>query len=212
MVHHGLVELHPDYPVRTDRLLLRPLSPDDTAVLVAYRSKAEVCRYLPFEPMNSEIVAEKLATAWSHRTITTEGNALTLGVELAETGEMIGEVILFFHSVKHRGGELGWVFHPRHSGHGYATEAAHAMLHLAFDELRLHRVTARVVAANSASLRLADRLGMRQEAHLIGNEWFKGGWSDEIDFALLENEWADQHSVSPAFCAQLLNRPPQSAR
>ena len=86
-----LVELHPDYPVRTARLLLRPLSPADTEALVAYRSKAEVCRYVPFEPMNSEMVASRLATTWSRTTIIAEGDALTLGVELAETGQMIGE-------------------------------------------------------------------------------------------------------------------------
>jgi RimJ/RimL family protein N-acetyltransferase len=163
------VELHPYYPVRTARLLLRPLSPDDAEALVAYRSKADVCRYVPFKPMNIDVVANKLATAWSRTTINAEGDALTLGVELAETGQMIGEVILFFHSDRHRGGEVGWVFHPEHSGHGYATEAAHAMLHLAFDELGLHRVTARILEHNSASLRLADRLGMRREAHLIAN-------------------------------------------
>jgi RimJ/RimL family protein N-acetyltransferase len=30
---------------------------------------------------------------------------------------------------------------------------------------------------------------MRQEAHLVENEWFKGEWTDELDFAILEREW-----------------------
>ena len=34
---------------------------------------------------------------------------------------------------------------------------------------------------------------MRQEAHLLQNEWFKGEWGDEFDFALLESEWVAQH-------------------
>ena len=63
------------------------------------------------------------------------------------------------------------------------------MLHLAFDDLGLHRVFARVDARNTASARLAARLGMRQEAHLVENEWFKGEWTDELDFALLSREW-----------------------
>jgi RimJ/RimL family protein N-acetyltransferase len=33
------------------------------------------------------------------------------------------------------------------------------------------------------------RLGMRQEALLVENEWFKGEWSSEIVFAILETEW-----------------------
>jgi len=61
---------------------------------------------------------------------------------------------------------------------------------LAIDDLGLHRVIARVDARNDASARLARRLGMRQEAYLVRNEWFKGEWTDELDFALLEEEWA----------------------
>ena len=84
---------------------------------------------------------------------------------------------------------------PAFAGHGYATEAVHTLLHLAFDQLGLHRVVARVDAANRPSLALASRLGMRQEAHLVENEWFKGAWSDEVDFALLASEWTARHSA-----------------
>jgi RimJ/RimL family protein N-acetyltransferase len=94
-----------------------------------------------------------------------------------------------WRSAEHRGGEIGYVLNPTYSGHGYATEAAHRLLHLAFDDLGLHRVTARVDAENQSSARLAVRLGMRQEAHLVQNEWFKGHWSDGLDFAILEDEW-----------------------
>jgi RimJ/RimL family protein N-acetyltransferase len=186
--------------VRTPRLWLRPLSAADTASLLAYRSMEEVCRFVPFEPMTAEVVAAKLAAGWSRSKIAAEGDAVTIGAELAETGQVIGDVMLHFGSAEHRGGEIGWVLHPGYSGHGYATEAAHAVLHLAFDHLGLHRVMARVDARNDASLRLADRLGMRREAHLVSNEWFKGAWSDEIDFAVLEDEWRAQHTGDPATC------------
>lgn len=193
--------------------MLRPLSAADADALVSYRSLEEVCRFVPFEPMNAEVVATKLDEGWSRTAITAEGEALTLGAELADTGQLIGDVMLFFQSAEHRGGEIGWVFHPGYSGHGYATEAAHAMLHLAFDQLRLHRVTARVDARNDASLRLGERLGMRREAHLVANEWFKGAWSDEVGLALLEDEWATQHAVSPPLsCSWPLALPSQAVQ
>lgn len=198
--HHGAVELRPDYPVVTARLLLRPLSSADTEALVSYRSLEEVCRFVPFEPMDATVVSDRLAGGWSRRAIMAEGEALTSGVEVAGTGQLIGDVMLLFASAEHRGGEIGWVFHPGHSGHGYATEAAHAVLHLAFDQLGLHRVIARVDARNDASLRLGARLGMRREAHLVGNEWFKGVWSDEIDLAILEREWVLQHAAGSRSC------------
>lgn len=192
------VELHPTYPVRTARLELRPLTGADADDLIAYRALQEVSRYVPFEPMSPARIAEKLEGGWSRRTITAEGEALTLGVELGETGQVIGDLMLFFRSAEHRSGEVGWVFHPDCAGHGYATEAAHALLHLAFDDLGLHRVIARVDARNDASLRLCDRLGMRREALLVANEWCKGAWIDEVDFALLEGEWAAQHAGGQA--------------
>ena len=81
------------------------------------------------------------------------------------------------------------------------------MLHLAFDQLGLHRVVARVDARNDASQRLAARLGMRREAHLVANEWFKGEWSDEVDFALLEDEWEAQHQRgAPSWCGSQTGR------
>jgi RimJ/RimL family protein N-acetyltransferase len=191
------VELRPDYPVTTARLRLRPLVAADAEDLVAYRCLDDVCRYVPFEPMTIEAVAAKVTGVWQRQAISDQGEGLTLGIELADTGRVIGDLMLYFESAEHRGGEIGWVLHPGHSGHGYATEAAHALLHLAFDQLGLHRVTARVDARNLASLRLAERLGMRREAHLVRNEWFKGAWSDEIDLALLEDEWASQHADGP---------------
>jgi RimJ/RimL family protein N-acetyltransferase len=39
------------------------------------------------------------------------------------------------------------------------------------------------------SVRVAARLGMRQEARLVCNEFFKGEWSTELDFAMLAEEW-----------------------
>jgi RimJ/RimL family protein N-acetyltransferase len=194
------VELAPDYPIITARLRLRPLSTADVEALVAYRSLEDVCRFVPFEPMSAGIVRNRLKEDWSRRTIVAEGESLTLGVELSQPRQLIGDVVLFFRSAEHRGGEIGWVFHPGFSGCGYATEAAHALLHLGFDHLGLHRVVARVDVRNEASLRLAARLGMRREAHLISNEWFKGEWSDEIDFALLEHEWVTQHADRPRWC------------
>jgi RimJ/RimL family protein N-acetyltransferase len=183
------VALEPSYPLRSPRLALRPLTEPDVDALVAYRSIPDICRYVPFEPMDAAAVRDRVQGMWARRTLDAEGQALTLGVELVATGALIGDVILMWHSAEHRGGEIGYVFNPASSGQGYATEAAHRLLHLAFDDLGLHRVTARLDADNDSSARLAARLGMRQEAHLVQNEWFKGRWSDELQFAMLEDEW-----------------------
>ena len=187
-------------PIRIDRLVLRPLGELDVAALLSYRSLPDVCRWVPFEPMDADTVRARLGTQWSQLTLEQEGDVVILGVEVAATAELIGDVMLRWSSAEHRSGEIGYVIHPMRTGHGYATEAAHGLLHVAFDELHLHRVTARVDARNVASARVVSRLGMRQEAHLVENEWFKGGWSDELDFAILEREWSAGHEdACPSF-------------
>jgi RimJ/RimL family protein N-acetyltransferase len=187
---HRQPALRPEYPVSSGRLLLRPLTVDDVDALYAYRSRPDVCRYLPFGPMTREVIKERLATQWAETELTGEGQTLTLGVQLAETGELIGDVILFWHSQEHRAGEIGYVLNPAYGGHGYATEAAQALLGLGFDGLGLHRIVVRLDERNVPSAKLAARLGMRQEARLVQNEWFKGEWSTELDFAMLAGEWA----------------------
>jgi RimJ/RimL family protein N-acetyltransferase len=182
-------ELRPAYPVRTERLLLRPLSFDDVDALLAYRSRPDVARYVPFEPMTREVIRERMTGMWALTELTDEGQALTLGVEVARTGQLVGDVILFWHSREHAGGELGYVLNPEHGGQGYATEAAEALLRLGFEELGLHRIVARIDERNDASARVARRLGMRQEARLVHNEFFKGEWTNELDFAMLAEEW-----------------------
>jgi RimJ/RimL family protein N-acetyltransferase len=181
--------LEPAYPIRTERLLLRPLTPADVDDLHAYYSRADVCRYIPPEPRDREQLLTRFDDpARCRTTLDDEGQVLQLGVEL--DGRVIGDCILFFHSVEHRHGEIGYVLNPDFHGHGYMTEAAVAMLALAFEGLGLRRITARTDARNTASHAVLRRLGMRQEAYLRENEWFKGEWTDEIDFAILRTEWA----------------------
>lgn len=187
------LELHPTYPVRTERLLLRPLTAADTDALLAYRSRPDVCRYVPFEPMDRPAIADRIAGQWATTALTDEGQALTLGVELAATGQLVGDVVLFFHSRTHRGGEIGYVVNPDFEGNGYATEAARALLKLAFEDLGLHRVIGRIDERNEPSAKVLRRLGLREEARLVHNELFKGEWSTELDFAILADEWHAQH-------------------
>jgi RimJ/RimL family protein N-acetyltransferase len=181
--------LRPEFPVRTDRLLIRPLTLDDVDAMHAYRSIPEVCRYVPFEPMTKDDIAARIGRQYARRELTDEGEAFILGVEVAASQSLVGDVMLAWSSREHATAEIGWMQHPEHGGRGYATEAAYAMLRLAFEGIGVHRVMARLDERNEASARICQRLGMRQEARLVENEWFKGDWTNELDFAILDREW-----------------------
>ena len=117
-------------------------------------------------------------------------------VTVAGTGEPVGAVMLQpiplsgpTEPLRPSGDtEIGWHFHPGHWGHGYASDAAGLLLETALAD-GLPRVVAVTYPENTASQRVCERIGMRREAHLVQNEWFKGEWTDELDYAILADEW-----------------------
>ncbi len=175
--------------IETDRLLLRPFRPADLDDVYALRSRPDVVRYL-YGGVLTRVEVQDLLTKRALQTrLRDDGDALALAVERRADNRVIGDVNLWLRSRPHRQGEIGFVFHPDAQGHGFAQEAATALLAVAFDQLGLHRVSGRTDARNTASAALLRRLGMQQEAHLRHNELFKGQWGDELIFALLEDEW-----------------------
>jgi RimJ/RimL family protein N-acetyltransferase len=179
----------PDYPIRTPRLTLRPYTLDDLDDMYDIHSRPDVTRYLLFGPRDRDQTRISLRQKIAATALDDEGSNLTLAVVFPETGTVIGDVMLFWRSREHRQGEIGYMFHPDYGGRGYATEAARVMLRLGFDGLGLHRIIGRIDARNTPSARVLERLGMRPEAHFLQNEMVRGEWTDEIVFAMLEDEW-----------------------
>jgi len=178
-----------DEPIETSRLRLRPFAADDLDALFAYQSRDDVTRYLYWDARNREEVREALERKIEATSIRAEGDFLALAAESASTGELVGDVVLQLINEEHRTGEIGFMVHPDHHGHGYATEAAEPLLRIALADLRLHRVIGRVEARNTASARVLEKLGMRREAHLVENEYVKGEWQSELVYAILDREW-----------------------
>jgi RimJ/RimL family protein N-acetyltransferase len=180
--------LAPDYPIRTERLLLRPWRDDDVDIYHRLKGDPEVVRYMYDVPLTRAGAAAKLASLRS--TLTEHGQWTNVAVEVAATGEVVGEVGLGWTSRDHRLADIGYTFFAGHRGRGYATEAATALIDLAFTALGAHRVAGHLDARNTASARVLERLGMRREAHLVENEWVKGEWTDELIYGILAAEWA----------------------
>jgi RimJ/RimL family protein N-acetyltransferase len=183
------VAFRPAYPITTERLLLRPYGPDDFDALLAIESRADVNRYLYSEPRGPDEVRAMLDRKIGETALDDEGDTVAVAVCLRATGAMVGGCILHWASREHGLGEIGFVLHPDHHGHGYAAEAARPLLEFGFADVGLHRIIGRLEARNAASARVLEKLGMRREALLIENEWVKGEWQSELDYALLEREW-----------------------
>jgi RimJ/RimL family protein N-acetyltransferase len=177
-------------PMRTDRLVLRTMTDDDVDDIHAYQSRADVCRYLPFEPRTRDEVAEKVAKYSTAVALSGDGDFWQLAIERAsDPGRVIGDLYFSIKSTANATGEIGWTLHPDFTGQGYMTEAATAILGIAFGSLRLHRVYAELDPRNVASIALCKRLGMREEAYFVEDLWFKGAWGDSAIYAILDREW-----------------------
>ncbi len=184
----------PSLPLRTERLVLRSVMPSDSPAIGAYCADPEVTRYLPFPALDAEGLAGRMEKLVAGVAPSEPGEMLALAVE--HDGVLVGDMMLRFES-RHGPsdppgiGELGWVFSPEHAGRGFATEAARALVDLAFSHYPLHRLMARLDPRNLASARLCERLGMRHEAHTREDYADRDGtWTDTAVYGLLRREWA----------------------
>jgi RimJ/RimL family protein N-acetyltransferase len=177
-------------PVRTARLLIRTMALADVDDIHAYQSREDVSRYLPYLPRTRDEVVEKVTKFSAATVIGDEGDFWQLAIErLAEPGRVIGDVYFSLRSTANACGEVGWTLHPSYEGQGFMTEAAKAVIEIAFAGIGLHRVIARIDPRNDASAALCRRLGMREEARFTEDIWFKGEWGDTTIFAILDREW-----------------------
>lgn len=169
--------------METERLILRRFRKSDLHDLHEYLSDEHVVRFEPYKPMNLHETAENLD--W--RISTDE----MIAVELKDDGKMIGNVYLGkrdFNTV-----EIGFVFHRRYWGRGYAAESCRALIEKAFSD-GVHRIYAECDPKNESSWRLLERLGFQREAHLRKNVCFwndeqgKPIWKDTFVYAILNEE------------------------
>ena len=181
------------WPVHTTRLTLRRATLDDVEATWAYRRLPEVGRWLTSGSSSPE----------EYRTRFVDPDRLATIVVVEQDGSVIGDLMVKVGDAwaqaeveqQARGvqAELGWVLHPDHTGHGYATEAVRELLRMCFDELGLRRVTADCFADNEASWRLMERVGMRREVHTLRESLHRSGeWLDGMGYALLADEWRAQ--------------------
>ena len=178
------------WPVRTQRLTLRPAGEADAETTWRFRRLDDVARWITFAPETLEGYRAKF--------LEPERLAKTLVIELE--GRVVGDLMLAVgdawaqHEVAEQAkaveAEIGYVLDPSYGGWGYATEAVQALLGLCFEDLGLRRVTANCFAGNVASWRLMERLGMRREVHTLRESLHRSGeWLDGMGYALLADEW-----------------------
>lgn len=153
-----------DHLLSTERLVLRPVTADDHAALLAHWTQPDVRRFL-FDgaaPSAAE-VAETIEESIGH--FAARGFGIWL-IELGSAAGLAGTAGL--RPLEESGLEIFYSLAPGAWGHGYATEAARAVMEYGLGPLALPEVLAEVDEGNAASLAVVKRLGMTPYAVVPG--------------------------------------------
>ncbi len=174
--------------IQSERLLLREFRRADVDSLLAYQNDPRYLRYSPWMERGRADVREwvEMFIDWQKER---PRQRFQFVIEPQGGDGLIGNCGVRIRDPDVPEGDLGYELAPQAWGRGYATEAAQALLHFAFEDLRLHRVWAHVVSENTASARVLEKLGMVREGHLRQNQYFKGRYWDTVIYAILEDEW-----------------------
>jgi len=165
-----------------DDVDLRPIERDDLEFLQVAINDPAVRRNLTVRwPLNYEQEEE-----WFEEQVTSEDSVNLLIV--GEDGPA-GSIGLGPIDDQNGTAELGIWLQADDQGKGYGTEASRLLLDHAFDELRLHRIEARVFEGNEASQNLWETLGFDHEAVHREAIYLHGAYRDVHRYAVLENEW-----------------------
>jgi [ribosomal protein S5]-alanine N-acetyltransferase len=78
------------------------------------------------------------------------------------------------------------------AGQGLMPEALVVAIRFAFDELGLHRVQVSIIPRNSASRRVTEKLGLRNEGIAERYLEINGAWEDHVRYAITAEEWRDR--------------------
>jgi RimJ/RimL family protein N-acetyltransferase len=174
--------------LRTERLLLRPVTEADVDRILEYRNLPEVTRWL----LRTVVDPDAFRRAWRDAASDPEDHSMAVVLDEVVIGTVsldLTDGLTQPGGPKRTEGELGYIFDPAHAGQGYATEAVRAVVAMAFDELGLRRLTAGCFADNLASVRILEKVGMRREQHGVRDSWHAElGWVDGATYAMLADE------------------------
>jgi RimJ/RimL family protein N-acetyltransferase len=185
----------------TRSLILRDFTAEDWRPVLGYQSDPHYLRYYEWAGRT-----EAEVQAFVQRFLDWQAEEprlkFQLAVTLAGDGRLIGTCGVRLERAAAQVGELGYELAPTFWGLGYATEAAREMVRFGFEELGLHRIWGDTVAANDASRRVMEKLGMCCEGQLRENKRFKGRWWDTVIYGILAREWQQAREKEATMLSQ----------
>ncbi len=173
--------------LETSRLLLRPFEESDFEAVHRYARDPQVSRFVSWGPNSEDETRAFLARARGSN-LETNGGDFELALVVRESRRVIGGCGLHARRSELREFEIGWTLNPEFWRRGFGSEAARALARFAFRDLNAHRLYALIGPENTASVRLAEKVGFRREGHQRLDRLVRGQWRDSLVFGLLASD------------------------
>lgn len=165
---------------------LRNFKPSDIEDVFAIVSDDRVTRWLSFDSRD-RAGAARMVEAARGAASKDPRTEYYLAIQPLTESRLVGFIRLALSGV--RAAKLGYAIHAEHWNRGYAKDAAATLLHYAFHELDVHRVTAAVGPDNQASMAVLEGLGFTYEGRLRDHVFTNGAWRDSDLYSLLAQEF-----------------------
>ncbi len=175
------------------RVTLRPLELSDFAAWSKVRNEnqAWLTKWEPLQNHSADPAADK--SAFALRCSSRDRDiqfGVGYGFGLFVNGVLAGEINL--NSVQRgpfQSGQVGYWIAEGFAGNGYVPEGLVLLMQYAFEDLELHRLEIAIVPRNDASLRVVEKLGLRNEGLAKKFLEINGVWEDHIRFAWTSEDW-----------------------
>jgi [ribosomal protein S5]-alanine N-acetyltransferase len=182
--------------LETERLVLREFVKEDWQRILEYQSDPLYLRYYEWVERTPEAVQEFIDMFLENQKQEPR-TKFQLAVVLKSSNRLIGNCGVRMDTINAHQTDIGYELDPKYWNHGYATEAAHAIVGFGFSRFGVHRIWSWCIADNVGSAHVLEKLGMRLEGHLRENEFYKGRWWDTLMYAILADEWETHKQSHP---------------
>lgn len=175
--------------LQTERLWLREWTEADISLIHEMLANpiVEPFHTLP-SPLPFETVKKTLSSALLDQGNTPRTN-YGWSIFSKANNQFVGEIGLDGAPERFRSAELFYTIAPTFWRKGIATEAGMAVAKFVFEELKFHRLEAGVETTNSGSIRVLEKIGMRQEGLRRKILPMADGWRDNYLYAMLEEDY-----------------------
>ncbi len=178
------LNFHPFPDLRTERLLLRKITVNDSAELFYLRSDELVLEFIGKEPVANEEAVKGFIKGINLDIDASQ--AIMWGIALLENPAiLIGNICFWRIQSQHHRAEIGYTLHPGYWRNGIMKEVVLKVIEFGFEQMKLHSIEARISAENLASAALLKSTGFVQEGYLKEEVCFRNKFYDTIIFSKL---------------------------